>query len=144
MRHSLGFLLIVAVLFATPFASSAADGEFRYARYSHLLGLWEGVDVNDGSKRTISITDRDDDGVFEVASRDTYWTLCQGDRGIEVASGEVRRDGVLATDGLVMCFETGDEIPVHQTYEYSRDEDTLFATPDGTNLIPITLHRVSD
>ncbi|HSF14120.1 MAG TPA: hypothetical protein VLK65_01050 [Vicinamibacteria bacterium] len=108
-----------------------------------FLGLWEGVDVNDGSKRTISITDHDRDSVVEVAARDTYWTLCDGDRGIELAKGGVRHDGVLATDGLVTCFETAVEISVLQTYELSQRDDTLFATPHGTSLIPITLHRVS-
>ena len=117
----------------------AAGGTKSRSVERHFLGLWEGVDVNDGSKRTISITDHNRDGVLEVASRDSYWTLCNGDRGIELAAGGVRRDGVLATDGLVTCFEDGSEVFVMQTYEFSKREDTLFATPIGTHLIPITL-----
>jgi hypothetical protein len=110
----------------------------------YFLGFWEGVHVNDGSKRSISITDHDEDGILEVASRDTYWTLCQGDRGIELATGGLRYDGVLETDGLVTCFEDLSEVPVMQTYEFSRRDGTLFATPHGTDLMPITLHRVSE
>ena len=121
-----------------------ASGQGRGVSDHEFLGLWEGVDVNDGSKRTISITDHDQDGIFEVSSRDTYWTLCDSDRGLEQATGGVRRDGVLATNGLVTCFTNSIEIPVFQTYELSQLEDTLLATPWGTSLMPITLHRVSE
>ena len=69
-------------------------------------------------------------------SRDSFWTLCEGDRGLEQATGGVRSDGVLETEGLVTCFTNGIVVPVNQTYEYSRREDTLFATPGGTPLMP--------
>ena len=131
----LAFVLLVVV---------AAGGAGRGSADRHFLGLWEGVDVNDGSKRTISIADRDTDGTFEVAARDSFWTLCEGDRGLELATGRAGDDGVLQTEGVVTCFENDIEIPVRQTYEYSRSADTLFATPVGTSLSPITLHRVSD
>jgi len=100
--------------------------------------------VNDGGKRTVSITDNDGDGILEVASRDTYWTLCDGDRGLELATGRVGRDGVLETDGEVTCFDSMPPLPIHQTYELSKRDDTLLATPVGTSLLPVTLHRVSD
>jgi hypothetical protein len=136
-----GFLAVILVgLVVSTGAGSAQSPSVN----RHFLGLWEGVDVNDGSKRTISITDRDGDGTFEVASRDTFWTLCSGDRGLELAAGGVRSDGVLETVGLVTCFDGAPGVPVQQTYAFSRRDDTLFATPHGTALSPITLHRVSN
>jgi hypothetical protein len=132
--------LILMVLFVT-LAAGTAHGQSSNRPF---LGLWEGVDINDGSKRTISITDRDGDGMFQVASRDTFWTLCNGDRGLELAEGRVRPDGVLETIGLVSCFDGAPGIQVVQTYEFSRRDDTLLATPHGTTLQPITLHRVSE
>lgn len=136
--------LLIAVTMITafvhPWAARAADSR---SLERNFLGLWEGVDVNDGSKRTISITDHEGDGVFEVASRDTFWTLCDGDRGLEIASGAVDDDGVLVTEGIVTCFDDPVQLPIRQTYEYSRRSDTLVATPVGTGLIPITLHRMS-
>jgi hypothetical protein len=137
VRNTLFVILVLVV-------AVAAGNPHRGFAERPFLGLWEGVDVNDGSKRTVSITDRDQDGIVEVSSRDTFWTLCDGDRGLERATGGVRPDGVLETDGLVTCFTNGIEVPVQQTYEYSRREDTLFATPLGTGLMPVTLHRVSD
>jgi len=137
--------LLIAVTMITAFvypeAATAADPR---SLERNFLGLWEGVDVNDGSKRTISITDHESDGFFEVASRDTFWTLCNGDRGLEVASGVVDDEGILVTEGVVTCFGDPAQLPVQQTYEYSRRTDTLVATAVGTGLIPITLHRVSD
>lgn len=141
MKRLLG-LVVASTLLLFTLAASGGDSD-RRGRHRYLLGLWEGVDVNDGSKRTVSITDRDRDGTFEVDSRDTYWTLCDGDRGLEMAVGDVRDDRVLETVGVVTCFGTDIEIDVIQTYVYSRREDTLLATPVGTGLAPVVLHRIT-
>lgn len=133
-------LVLIAMLSVLLFA---AGGKDKSSANRHFLGLWEAVDVNDGSKRTISITDHDGDGVLEVDSRDTFWTLCEGDRGLERAAVQVRHD-VLKTEGRAICFGTMIEIPIVQTYELSRKTGTLVATPLDTGLIPITLHRVSE
>ena len=139
MKPQLSVLVVSLIGLATLGAAGGGQTSPR-----PFLGLWEGVDVNDGSQRTISITDRDSDGQVEVDSHDTYWTLCAGDRGLERATGSVLRDGVLETTGLVTCFDSGVQVPVTQTYELSRRDDTLLATPHGTSLTAITLHRVSE
>lgn len=139
MRRRLTLLLIATLSVVLLAAGSKHKGDANRP----FLGLWEGVDVNDGSKRTISITDHDRDGVLEVDSRDTYWTLCDGDRGLEQATGKVHH-AVLKTKGEVICFGTMIKLPIIQTYELSKEAGTLFATPRDTGLIPITLHRVSD
>ena len=135
-----GFLPVILMGLVVTMGAGARDQSSNRI----FLGLWEGVDINDGSKRTISITDRAGDGMFEVASRDTFWSLCNDDHGLELAEGPVRPDGVLETTGLVTCFDGAPGVPVQQTYEFSRQEDTLLATPHGTTLQAITLHRVSE
>lgn len=137
MKPMLAVLLIAPLAVVTLGASGARTKSSR-----QFLGLWEGVDVNDGSKRTVSITDRDRDGILEVASRDTYWSLCDGDRGLELATGGVIQ-GVLTTEGELTCFDDRVPLPIQQTYELSPRDDTLYATPVGTGLVPVTLHRVS-
>ncbi|MDX1440536.1 MAG: hypothetical protein R3284_11610 [Rubricoccaceae bacterium] len=134
-------LLIILTAFITTLGAGTANAQAN----RRFLGLWEGVDINDGSKRTISITDLDGDGTFEVMARDSFWTLCNGDRGLESATGRVGRDGVLETHGLVTCFDGAPPQRVQQTYEFVRREDTLLATPHGTmpTLRSIVLHRVS-
>lgn len=133
---------VPAVLVAVVVAAGAAPLQTQSSN-RNFLGLWEGVDINDGSLRTVSITDADGDGMLEAASRDTYWTLCDDDQGLELAAGVVGADGVLTTNGLVTCFNGAPGVAVQQTYEFSRREDTLFATPHGTTLLPVTLHRVA-
>ena len=144
MKRALG-VLFIAVVSMTMLAASGMGGRNSTRDF---LGLWEGVDVNDGSKRSISITDHDGDGVVKVAARDTYWTLCQGDRGLETAMGRVDRDGMLKTDGTVVCFDAfgnvESEADVKQVYKLSRRERTLVAAAITTTLIPITLHLVSE
>ena len=139
MRAQLGVLVVSMLGLATLGAADSGRTSLR-----PFLGLWEGVDVNDGSKRTISISDPDGDGQLEVNSHDTYWTLCAGDRGLERATGGVRRNGVVETSGLVTCFESGVQIAVTQTYELSSRDGTLLATPHGTSVTAIVLHRVSN
>ena len=138
-------LVAVATLAAEPtvVAAESADLEKRGGQDKRFLGLWEGVDPNDGSRRTISITDNDDDGELEVAARDTFWSLCDGDRGIELATGTIV-DGVLVTLGTVQCFDTGVKITIEKTYELNKKQNTLLATPLGTGLVAPTLHRVSN
>jgi len=138
MRAQLSVLVVSVLGLAT---LGAADRDS--ASHRPFIGLWEGVDVNDGSRRTVSIADPDGDGQIEVNSHDTYWTLCAGDRGLERATGGVRRNGVLETNGLVTCFESGVQIAVTQTYELSSRDGTLLATPHGTSVTGIVLHRVS-
>ena len=138
MKTQLSVLVVSVLGLAT---LGAADRD--HMSHRPLLGLWEGVDVNDGSKRTVSIADADGDGQIEVNSHDTYWTLCAGDRGLERATGGVRRNGVLETNGIVTCFDSGVQVAVTQTYELSNRGGTLLATPLGTSLTAIVLHRVS-
>jgi hypothetical protein len=138
MNYRFASVILATVVMTISHGSAEVQPQYR-----HFVGLWEGVDINDGSQRTVSITDRDGDGVYEVDSRDTYWTLCDGDRGLERATGAVRGDGVLETAGLVTCFDGAQAVPVQQTYEFSKREDTLLATPYDTPLQGITLHRIS-
>lgn len=78
-------------------------------------GLWQGIDRGDGSLRTVSVADVDDDGVFEVRAHDTYWAMCDGGRGTESTAGTIDDEGVLRTEGTIRC-ESGEEMPVELTY----------------------------
>jgi hypothetical protein len=108
-----------------------------------FTGLWKAVDRNDGAERTFCITDEDGDGEYDVAIRDTYWTLCAGDRGVHRATGRVDADGALVVTGPLVCFDTGAELEVTVRLEHSKRTDTMRETALGTTLVSNTLHRVS-
>jgi len=132
------------ILVATAAAGLLAVSPSGGGADKDFAGLWEAVDRNDGALRTFSIADRDGDGVFEVAIRDTYWTLCAGDRGLHRGTGVVAPDGAsMLVTGPLTCFESGQEVEVQVLLEYSRSTDTLLETPLGTPLVSNTLHRVT-
>ena len=61
-----------------------------------IVGLWEGIDFDDGATHLRSIR-RNKDGTFSVAGNATYFMLCGGtDRGLINGTG-VAENGVLKT-----------------------------------------------
>jgi hypothetical protein len=80
-----------------------------------FTGLWQGIDNVDGSLRTLSFADLDDDGVWEVRGHDTYWTLCDGPGGLEDTTGKIEK-GVLHTTGTLSCAN-GKKVPMETRYE---------------------------
>lgn len=103
------------------------------------VGLWQGIDTVDGSIRTISITGPDEEGVFEVLANDTFWTLCEGSRGLQRAHGPIDDDGVLRTEGSLECAngESLEEVWTYTPGEGSESglllEDTV-GTPFSATL----------
>ncbi len=85
------------------------------AREAALTGLWQGVDSVDGSLRTLSIEDLDGDGTYEVLGHDSYWSLCEGSRGLERASGKVGEDGILRVAGSIHCA-SGKAVDIETTF----------------------------
>ena len=134
------FLLITLVLLSGIFLVSlvSADGGSN----PNFVGLWEGVDPNDGSRRTVSITDNDRDGVYDVQQYDTFWSLCGDDSG--VVSGSATLDGdILHFEGSLTC-RSGATIPSFGVdYELVRFSNTLVEIPVGVPLAPATLHQTS-
>lgn len=126
----LGFLLALLASALTP-----------TPRKTGFTGLWEAVDSNDGSLRTLTITDPDQDGVLEVLAHDSYWSLCGDDRGLYRATGSVDRDGNLVVAGTVTCFETGIAVPVETIYEPF--DGGVWEIPLGVPLERVPLVRAS-
>jgi hypothetical protein len=110
---------------------------------NYFVGLWEGVDVNDGSRRTVSISDNDRDSVFELSQYDTFWSLCGDDRGVTAGSATLGADGRLHFVGTLTCLSTAQTVPFTVDYQAFRFSDTLLEIPLGVPLQPDTLHRVS-
>jgi hypothetical protein len=93
MRRYFVFLLVIAsaILFVSMVNAAGGGGNDSY-----FIGLWEGVDLNDGSRRTVSVSDNDRDGVYDLSQYDTFWTLCGDDRGVTAGSATLGSDKVTA------------------------------------------------
>lgn len=138
-RFSIIILVLLSAVFLVSMAS--ADGGGSHPNY---VGLWEGVDPNDGSRRTISISDNDRDGVYDLLQYDTYWSLCGDDSAVTAGTATLGNDGILHFQGSLTCRSTGATIPSFAVdYELVRFSNTLIETPVGVPLAPATLHQVS-
>lgn len=137
------FTIILVLLSVTLLASIAsADGG---AKNNFYIGLWEGVDPNDGSRRTISITDNDRDGIYDLVQYDTFWTLCGDDQAVAEGTGTVGSDGVLHWSGTLTCFSTGaDPLEFSVDYIPVKHSGLLIEQAVGIPLEAPNLHRVSN
>lgn len=136
------FSVIVLVLLGAIFLVSmvSADGG---STTTPFVGLWQGIDVNDGSLRTISISDNDRDGFYDVLLHDSYWSLCGDERGAYNGFGTVGSDGKLHVQGTLFCLPSGTSASLSVDYDLIRFSDTLIEDPVSAFLEPGTLHRVS-
>jgi hypothetical protein len=138
MKRFLIFGLVgLAALFLVAMVSADSSS------HKYFIGLWEGVDPNDGSRRTVSISDNDQDGVFDLVQYDTYWTLCGDDRGVTDGTATLGANGLLQFSGTLTCLSTGTTVPFSVDYQAFRKADILVEIPVGVPLSPDTLHRVS-
>ena len=136
------FLLITLVLLSGIFLVSivSADGGSN----PNFVGLWEGVDPNDGSRRTVSISDNDRDGVYDLQQYDTFWSLCGDDSGVVSGSATLGSDGILHFQGSLTCRSNGVTIPSFAVdYDLVQFSNTLVEIPLGIPLAPATLHQTS-
>jgi hypothetical protein len=85
-------------------------------KHDALVGLWSGVDNVDGSLRTVSISDPNGNGVYTVLAHDTYWSLCEGDRGIGRTTGSADEYGIIHAAGTVKCH-SGQTIDLKVDFE---------------------------
>lgn len=135
------FSIFIIVAFAAIFLVSIVSADSGSNAY--FVGLWQGIDVNDGSMRTISINDNDRDGLYDVMLHDEYWSLCGDERGSYWGLGTVDSDGKLQVEGNLFCLPSGTSTYLTVSYDLFRFSDTLIEDPGNTFLEPGTLHRIS-
>lgn len=137
------FIFLSVVVSIILFVSMASADDAGARNDSFFIGLWEGVDPNDGSRRTVSISDNDRNGVFELTQYDTFWSLCGDDRGVAEGTATVGPDGTLNWEGTITCFTDGTGASFSVDYVPVRHSDILIESPVGLPLLPDKLHRVS-
>ncbi len=84
-----------------PNSQNAANGRF-------FIGFWEGIDSLDGSTVQMSLSDNDQDGVFDYLYRESFFTVCftpQNTRGRGILEGTatVAVQGGLDVDADRIC-----------------------------------------
>ena len=72
-----------------------------------FVGVWQGVDPEDGSLQTVTITETEQRKV-RVLVHDTWFTLCGGDRGLGQGLGVWITPRILDVQDYVLTCQNGE------------------------------------
>lgn len=134
MKH---VLIVVSALCALV----ATGGPVTQGEVHQFVGLWEAVDPDDGGHQALSITDNGDRTV-KLLVYDTFFSLCNGDRGIGQGTGIPAPGRSLRSDDFtVTCFATNQTETTPTSFSLNHD-GTLFRV--RATLSPIIYHRTSN
>ncbi len=128
----------LSVIFTQTANSNGGHQSNGAVRSQFFIGLWGGVDPDDGSEVLVSIFENNDDGKLELLWHESRWFNCGGsDNAVLTATGGTVQDGVLSFEtAIISCFNKNEEIDVTPyPIESNRKADTIFAEN-------INLHRI--
>lgn len=93
-------------------------------KIKRFVALWEAVDPEDGALNVLSITNNND-GTVKLLMYATFFTACNGGRGIVEGTGKVSKKKTLKSKNFaVTCF---DDPKLNETLKA-----TFTINPDGT------------
>ena len=130
------------IVFFVILASTVHAGELSKKLY--FVGLWEGIDDNDGSESQRSIT-LNSDGTFKIIGQEPFVIGCEG-RGMVTGTGVLEDNIIIVNDFLVTCFNDPPSGPYPDIARYipNRLNGTLIEDfPNSSEFLPINLHRIS-
>jgi hypothetical protein len=106
-----------------------------------FAGLWQGVDHTDGSEVLRSII-KNNDGTFNIVGSETYFSGCNGGRGIITATA-VLENGVLTSDDFTLeCYDSATYV-VDAVFVPDLENSTINESYEGDPFFPVILHRIS-
>ena len=108
---------------------------------ARFFGLWEGIDVSDGSGMQRSIA-QGPGGTLRVLGRETLLSYCNGAAGIIAGTGIIDQGRLYVEDQRLKC-SGGSEVPIPAVYDLNRGDGTLVETPNDTTVEPLVYHRIS-
>jgi hypothetical protein len=137
-------LIAISLVVFSLFLVSTAQADVLFKRY--FVGLWAGIDQNDGSEAQRSIT-LSSDGTFIIIGQEPYTLGCDGERGFVKATGQLVNGVIVSEDFKLFCFNG--ELPngsreLRVEYKPNPFNGTLIESfPDIVEFIPSTLHKIS-
>jgi hypothetical protein len=132
--------IISIVVFSIILASSVqAGGIFQKL---HFVGLWEGIDNNDGSEAQRAIT-LNRDGTFNIIGQEPYTSGCMGERGMVTGTGVFEGGVIISEDFTLFCFNGFGPYTDRATYTPDKLNGTLIEDFPDSNFGPTSLHKIS-
>ena len=95
-------LAVLFLCFIIVFGMTALAGDY-FPKKFYFIGLWQGIDLTDGSEIQRSIT-YNRDGTFTILGYETFYTGCVGGRGIVEATGALQEGVIVSYDFELNCF----------------------------------------
>ncbi len=130
----LAVLALTAVLVAREADSTvSADEEPKF------IGLWQTIQINsDGALQTLSISDIDGDGEFQIGLNESFFSSCGGGFGVAGGTATVNEEGILIADLTLTCTPGPGVFSFEIPFEHIRKHDQLVGTISGD-----VYHRIS-
>ncbi|HKH20103.1 MAG TPA: hypothetical protein VKB53_04235 [Gammaproteobacteria bacterium] len=133
--RSMRSLMVAFFMVSAPIASMAAQSVEAF------VGLWEGVDPNDGGHQILSIADNGD-GTVKLLLHDTTFTLCPTDEGVSEGTGIVQsNDDLKSADFTLTCLATQMPQAIPTTFHL---ENGVLHRIRATPLRPVDYYRTSE
>jgi hypothetical protein len=108
----------------------------------YFVGLWQGIDYNDGSEAQRSIT-LNRDGTFTIIGQEPYTIGCQGERGMVTGTGVFKGGVIISDDFTLICFNGNGPFNVQATYKPDKLNGTLIEDIPDSDFDPTSLHKIS-
>ena len=137
-------LIAISLVVFSLILVSTAQADVLFKRY--FVGLWEGIDPNDGSESQRSIT-LNTDGTFNITGQEPYTFGCKGERGFVKATGQLVNGVIISEDFKLFCFNgelSNGSKELRVEYKPNPLNGTLRESyPDIDDFIPGTFHKIS-
>ena len=136
-------LIAVGAYVITGQVNNTASAEPGHVSPMDFVGLWQGIQDDDGSLATVSISDIDGDGVFDIRQHEFFLSSCNGGFGIIVGTATVDGD-MLNRHVTLTCSDGSNQIDCEGSYQYMPMHDILVLFRDNPLATPDTYHRISN
>jgi hypothetical protein len=151
LKFKTGFYVLAVTLASAMVLGTAtiSDAVAFNASGEKFIGLWEGIDPDDGSTVQVSISDINNDGVLEIVAREGFFTVCRNlgtnyslGRGTITGTGTVMSKSELWVDRTRICIND-DNTPIDPPFD-SSVKYTLESKGKVLNIGFTVLHRTSE
>ena len=131
-------MVVVLTCFATLEVQAGDGGSGK-----RFWGLWEGVDSLDGSTEQVSIGPGAG-GTFDLLWRESYWTICDGRRGILIGTGELapKDKDLLEVQMTITCFDP-EEVVLEDSITFELVGRNMLLASDPGAFTNLPFFRVS-
>jgi hypothetical protein len=137
-----GSLVVAALLLPLAWPAFGSETDGPRAQTADFIGLWAGVDLDDGSFSQRAIT-CDRERTCRVLGSDQFLSFCPRAEGRGLLEGEGRiEDGVLNLPEFTLTCADGTSVGIPTTFSLDRRNGTLVEDTDGPPAT-FSFHRLS-